>query len=112
MSPRLRNWQQYRHIFNSQTSDNMKTKSRRKSNHQDEKNATIHTTRAEYLRLRDLLIYLNFSASTIWRKVRNDSFPKPVKLSAAVTGWKTSDIRAWMLKVEGSTTSNTTGASS
>ena len=76
---------------------------RRKSQHQDE-NATIHTTRAEYLRLRDLLIYLNFSASTIWRGVRAGSFPKPVKLSAAVTAWKTADIQAWMAKVEGNAT--------
>lgn len=82
---------------------------RRKSRHQDEQNATIHTTRAEYLRLRDLLIYLNFSASTIWRKVSDGSFPKPVKLSEAVTAWKTADIRAWMQKVEGNATA---GASS
>ena len=77
---------------------------RRKSQHQDEQNATINTTRAEYLRLRDLLIYLNFSASTIWRKVRDGSFPKPVKLSAAVTAWKVADIRLWMAKIEGNAT--------
>jgi predicted DNA-binding transcriptional regulator AlpA len=86
---------------------------RRKSRHQDEQNATIQTTRAEYLRLRDLLIYLNFSASTIWRGVSAGSFPKPVKLSAAVTAWKTSDIRAWMQRVEGNAVaSNTAGESS
>lgn len=88
-------------------------KTRRKSHYQDEQNATIHTTRAEYLRLRDLLIYLNFSASTIWRKVRDGSFPKPVKLSDAVTAWKAADIRAWMQKVEGNAVAlDTTGASS
>ena len=80
---------------------NTRRKSRQR---QDEQNATIHNTRAEYLRLRDLLIYLNFSASTIWRKVRDGSFPKPVKLSAAVTAWKAADIRAWMAKVEGNAT--------
>lgn len=86
---------------------------RRKSTHQDEQNATINTTRAEYLRLRDLLIYLNFSASTIWRKVHDGSFPKPVKLSEAVTAWKTSDIRAWMQKIEGNAVVlDTAGASS
>ena len=95
------------------TKQRHQTPSNRKSRHQDEQNATINTTRAEYLRLRDLLIYLNFSASTIWRKVRDGSFPKPVKLSDAVTAWKTADIRAWMRKVEGNAVAlNTTGASS
>lgn len=91
----------------------MKTHRTKSRQHQDEQNATIHTTRAEYLRLRDLLIYLNFSASTIWRKVRDGSFPKPVKLSDAVTGWRTADIRAWMNKVEGNAVAlDTAGESS
>jgi prophage regulatory protein len=37
-----------------------------------------------------------FSAPTLWRKVKAGTFPKPVKLSAGVTAWRVSDIRAWL----------------
>jgi len=39
---------------------------------------------------------LPFSAPTLWRKVRDGSFPKPTKLSARVTAWKVSSVREWM----------------
>jgi len=37
-----------------------------------------------------------FSSSTLWRKVRAGTFPKPTKLSERVTCWRVGDIRAWM----------------
>ena len=39
---------------------------------------------------------LPFSPSTLWRKVRMGQFPQPVRLSAGMTAWRVSDIRAWM----------------
>lgn len=39
---------------------------------------------------------LPFSSSTLWRKVREGSFPKPLKLSPRVTAWKVGDVRAWI----------------
>ncbi|ENW97964.1 hypothetical protein F900_03431 [Acinetobacter modestus] len=33
---------------------------------------------------------------TIWDKVRDGSFPKPVKLSERVTAWRSEDIDAWV----------------
>jgi len=36
------------------------------------------------------------SASTLWRKVRAQTFPAPVRLSAGVTAWRVEDVRAWM----------------
>ncbi|MEK2602065.1 helix-turn-helix transcriptional regulator [Burkholderia arboris] len=36
-----------------------------------------------------------FTKATLWRKVRDKSFPQPVKLSAGVTAWKLSDIQEW-----------------
>lgn len=83
-----------------------------KSQPQENEKLSIYETLAAYLCMRDLLVYLPLSETLIWRKVRAGSFPQPVKLSANITAWRTTDIRAWMLKVEGSTTSNTTGASS
>lgn len=39
---------------------------------------------------------LPFSAATLWRKVRAQSFPAPTKLGDAITAWKVSDVRAWL----------------
>lgn len=37
-----------------------------------------------------------FSSATLWRKVKDGSFPAPVKLSERVTAWKVSSIREWL----------------
>lgn len=39
---------------------------------------------------------LPFSAPTLWRKVRDGSFVKPVKLSERVTAWNVGKVRAWI----------------
>lgn len=39
---------------------------------------------------------LPFSAPTLWRKVKDGSFPKPYKLGQRITCWRVGDIRAWM----------------
>jgi prophage regulatory protein len=39
---------------------------------------------------------LPFSAPTLWRMVKNGTFPKPVKLSMRVTAWNVGDVRRWM----------------
>ena len=50
-----------------------------------------------YIRQAQLLAsVLPFSASTLWRKVKAQTFPAPVKLSAGVTAWRVEDVRAWM----------------
>jgi predicted DNA-binding transcriptional regulator AlpA len=41
---------------------------------------------------------LPFSSATLWRKVKDGSFPKPVKLSQRVTAWRVGDVRAWLEK--------------
>lgn len=37
------------------------------------------------------------SHATLWRKVKDGSFPAPVKLSPRVTAWRVEDVRAWLL---------------
>lgn len=49
-----------------------------------------------YVRQRLLLQIVPFSATTLWRKVGAGEFPKPIKLSARITGWKAEDVQAWM----------------
>ena len=39
---------------------------------------------------------LPFSAPTLWRMVNAGKFPKPIKLSARITGWRVSEVRAWL----------------
>lgn len=39
---------------------------------------------------------LPFSAPTLWRKVRDGTFPKPIKLGARITAWKVGDVRQWL----------------
>ena len=35
-----------------------------------------------------------FSATTLWRKVNADEFPRPVKLGENITAWRVEDVRA------------------
>lgn len=51
----------------------------------------------QFIRERQLLeLYLPFSASTLWRKVRSGTFPRPVKLGPAITAWRVSDVTSWL----------------
>jgi prophage regulatory protein len=43
-----------------------------------------------------------FSAPTLWRKVKNNTFPAPVKLSDRVTAWRVGDVRQWLAQRPGS----------
>ena len=39
---------------------------------------------------------LPVSPSTIWRKVRDRTFPAPINLSARTSAWLMSDIEQWL----------------
>lgn len=39
---------------------------------------------------------LPFSPATFWRKVKEGTFPKPVKLGERITAWRVGDVRAWI----------------
>ncbi|XVJ69645.1 MAG: AlpA family phage regulatory protein [Rhizobacter sp.] len=49
-----------------------------------------------FMRQKQVLVLVPFSKSTLWRRVQEGSFPKPVKLSPRVTVWRTSDIQSWI----------------
>lgn len=38
----------------------------------------------------------NLNHSTIWRLARDGDFPQPLKLGLRATGWRLSDIQAWI----------------
>jgi prophage regulatory protein len=52
-----------------------------------------------YVRQRQLITIIPFSAATLWRKVAAKTFPAPVKLSENVTAWRVEDVRAWMATI-------------
>lgn len=39
---------------------------------------------------------LPISPNTVWRKVRDGSFPQPVKLGPNLTAWLAADVQAWI----------------
>ena len=44
----------------------------------------------------DIAAPLPFSAPTLWRKVKNRTFPAPIRLSSRVTAWNVGLVRAWL----------------
>jgi len=42
---------------------------------------------------------LPYSPSTIWRKCRDGSFPKSIKVSPGITAWRVGDIRRYLESV-------------
>ncbi|NIA00079.1 AlpA family transcriptional regulator [Massilia sp. CCM 8734] len=50
-----------------------------------------------FVRLKQLVPHIiPFSASTLWRKVKDLEFPAPIKLSPGVTAWHVADVRQWL----------------
>lgn len=45
-----------------------------------------------FTRPKRVQIYFGFSPATYWRKVKNLTFPKPIKLSAGITANRNSDL--------------------
>jgi prophage regulatory protein len=48
------------------------------------------------IRLPAVLSLVGLSRSTVYSLIKNNAFPKPVKLSARSVGWKLSDIESWL----------------
>lgn len=61
-----------------------------------EQDTSLDLPQSGFIRQVELLKIIPFSPATLWRKVKDGSFPQPVKLSARVTAWGVEDIRAWM----------------
>ena len=43
-----------------------------------------------------VLAHVPFSKSTLWLRVKQRTFPAPLKLSPRVTVWKAEDVRRWI----------------
>ena len=49
-----------------------------------------------FLRQPQVLAFVPFSKSTLWRRIQARTFPQPLKLSERVTVWRAEDIRSWI----------------
>lgn len=51
-----------------------------------------------FIRLKTLLAWglVPFSASTLWRKAREGTFPSPEKISPNCTAWRVGTIKRWL----------------
>jgi prophage regulatory protein len=49
-----------------------------------------------FVRQRQLETLLPFSRTTLWRRIKDGTFPAPVKLSPGCTAWRVEEVRAWM----------------
>jgi predicted DNA-binding transcriptional regulator AlpA len=54
-----------------------------------------------YMRQKELMKILPFSAATLWRMVKAGTFVKPVKLSARITAWERAQVHQWLRKQGG-----------
>ena len=50
----------------------------------------------KYIRLQDVMRKTGIAKSTIWLWVKEDKFPKPIKLSSRITVWDESEIENWI----------------
>jgi prophage regulatory protein len=52
--------------------------------------------RNKLFRIADVSELTTLAKSTIWLKVAKGSFPKPIKLSPAISVWREADINSWI----------------
>lgn len=56
--------------------------------------ASLPTT--GFVRQPQLLAVIPISKATLWRRVKLQTFPRPVKLSERVTAWRAEDLHSWI----------------
>ena len=53
-------------------------------------------TTGRLLRLSEVIALTGYSCSSIYRKMRDVSFPEPLKMGARAVRWRESEIEAWL----------------
>ena len=49
-------------------------------------------------RAKDILPYLPFGRTTLWKLVQSGEFPEPIKMGSRMTVWKYEAVREWLVK--------------
>lgn len=63
--------------------------------------ASLLLPQTGFLRQAQVLVFVPFSKSTLWRRIQAKTFPQPIKLSERVTAWRAEDIRRWITEQGG-----------
>ena len=50
----------------------------------------------QVLRPREVCNVLSVSRTTLWRRIRDGSFPAPLRLSDHIVGWRLADVERWL----------------
>lgn len=67
-----------------------------KSQEKEKPVRNVRNVNNEFMRLKQVLHVVPFSAATLWRKSKVGEFPAPIKLSANITAWRTEDVNDWI----------------
>lgn len=59
-------------------------------------NHTVPLPQTGFLRLPQVLQFIPVSKSTLWAKVKEGTFPAPVKLGPRTTAWRAESIRQYI----------------
>jgi prophage regulatory protein len=51
-------------------------------------------------RLAAVISIVGLSKATIYKKIKEGSFPAPVKLSAKASGWRSTDLENWINQLQ------------
>jgi prophage regulatory protein len=49
-----------------------------------------------FVRQKQLLRFVPFSKSTLWRRINAGEFPAPIRLSVGITAWRAEDVHRWI----------------
>ncbi len=52
------------------------------------------------IRKRTVLSRVPFSDTTLWRRVKDGTFPKPIHISTNAIAWREADVEAWIRSPE------------
>jgi predicted DNA-binding transcriptional regulator AlpA len=47
------------------------------------------------LTVKEMAVFVKASTSTVWRQARQGRVPRPVRISAGMTRWKSNDVINW-----------------
>lgn len=59
--------------------------------------ALDHSRADRFLKLKEVMSRTSLGSSTIYRRMKAGTFPKPKQLSEACVRWRESEIDAWMI---------------
>lgn len=57
---------------------------------------TSHENQERLIRIADVCFFTSLGRSTVYAKVRDGTFPKPVKTHGSSTAWKKTEVDSWI----------------